>query len=81
MLNTIKVTVEDLGELSLNQVQANSRLSLLCTDVELSSLVDVYGGLMSKTCTLIHNGDFVKFSDSETSATVSPSKHNSCQHP
>lgn len=26
---------------------------------------------MSKTCKLIHNGDFVKFSDTETSAVVS----------
>lgn len=42
VLDTVRVTVEDLGELSLKQVKVNPRLSLLCTEVELSSLVDVW---------------------------------------
>lgn len=66
----MSVSLADLGTVTLNQVKENSSLSLLCLDVELETLVDVYGGMMSKKGTLIHNGDFIKFCDSQTSTAV-----------
>lgn len=71
VLGSVKVSVDNLGELSLNDFQVNPQYTLLCSGVEMTALVDVYGGLMSKTCKMIHCGDYVKFSDSQNSDTVS----------
>jgi hypothetical protein len=72
VLGTVRVSVDDLGELSLNDIRVNPQYTLLCSEVEMTAHVDVYGGLMSKACEMIHCGDFVKFSDSQTSDVVSP---------
>lgn len=70
ILGDLSITLGDLGGLTLKQVQQNQHLTLLCSDIPLTAKVDVYGGVMSRNCSLISIGDFVKFSDSGTSAMV-----------
>lgn len=65
------VVLSDLGKRTLAQVQRDQHFTLLCSDVSLSTKVDVYGGVMSMNCKLIKTGDFVKFHDGHASAMVS----------
>jgi hypothetical protein len=79
VLGTVRVSVDDLGELSLNDIRVNPQYTLLCFDVEMTTHVDVYGGLISKACEMIHCGDFVKVSVSQTSDVVSPTAPKNLQ--
>lgn len=66
VLGTLRVSLSDLGEMSLNEINNDHNLTLLCSDIELDARVDTYDGLMSTTCKLIHTGEFVNFSDTQT---------------
>ena len=68
LLGSVVISIGDLGTLTLDEVQDNSSLTLLC-DVDLSDRVDTYSCVTSDKSTLIHVGDFVKYADS-TSALV-----------
>lgn len=70
------IMLSDYGNLTLKQVQENQNLTLLCSDIPLMTEVAVYSGVMSVNCTMINQGDFVKFSDSGASAIVN--KNLSC---
>jgi hypothetical protein len=65
VLSNLSVNLED-QLLSLEEVSKNLKLTLLCSDVEISADIDSYGGVMSDNGTLICNGDFVKYSDGGT---------------
>ena len=50
-------------------MEGNSQLTLLC-DVELTKEVNIFGGVMSDSGTLISNGDFVMYSDGDISVSL-----------
>ena len=76
MLGSLCVEFGDIGELSVADIRGNSQLTLLCSDIDLSEEVDVYGGVMSKFRTLVSVGNFIEYSDNEGSAvTVSVFMH------
>ena len=62
-LGSVLVSLGDYGDLTLHDIQANPSLTLLCSDLELAT---VYGCVTSYCSTLIHLGDFVKYSDTES---------------
>ena len=57
MLSKLCISPQDLGDVTLSEIKENLSFTLLCSDVNLSSIVDVYGGMMSEFSTLIHIGD------------------------
>lgn len=63
VLGTLRVSLSDLGDMSLNEINNNHNLMLLCSE---DARVDTYDGLMSTTCKLIHTGEFANFSDTQT---------------
>ena len=69
MLGNLSVSLLELGDKTLNAVKSSESVTLLCSDVELTALVDTFGGLMSKESSLINIGDFVKYCD-HNSATA-----------
>ena len=70
MLSKLCISPQDLGDVTLSEIKENPSFTLLCSDVNLSSIVDVYGGMMSEFSTLIHIGDFVKYLDSNSSRVI-----------
>lgn len=67
-LGELLICPRNLEELSLNDIkQRHPSYTVLCADLGLSTLVDVYSGVMSDNAILIHLGEFVKFSDSDNS--------------
>jgi len=67
LLGSIIVSLRDFGTLAIDEVKTKPSLTLLCSDVELSKPVEVYKCVTSNCSTLIHLGNFVKYSDGESS--------------
>lgn len=70
LLGELKVSLGDLGDLTLEDVRNHPSLTLLCSEVGLSVTVTVYGGMMGES-SLIHCGDFIKYSDHQLTSMVS----------
>ena len=69
VLGSLPVLLDE-SKLTLKQVNEDPNLTLLCQDVELTAMVDVYSAVMGNESTLINSGDYIRFSDS-SSNTVS----------
>ena len=54
--------------MTLRDISNHPVLSLLHSDIELTQLVDIYDGVMSKDSSLIHIGNFVTFQDYTTAS-------------
>ena len=65
MLGKLCISPQDLGDVS--EIKENPSFTLLCSDVNLSSIIGLYGGMMGEFSTLIHIGDFV---DSNSSRVI-----------
>lgn len=81
MLGSVHVQLDDIGDLTMNDIVGNPRLTLLCSDIDLLKEVDVYGGVMSECKTLVLIGGFMEYSDNEgTSTSVSVFMHAEGMH-
>lgn len=69
VLGNLHVSLGDLGEMSLTEINNDRTLTLL-SDIQLEAKVDTYDGLMSATCKLIHTGEFVSFADTQTLVSI-----------
>lgn len=65
VLGSLCIAVDD-SQLTLNQVNEDPNLTLLCPDIELTVEVDVYSAVVGEESTLINSGDYIKFSDSSS---------------
>ena len=65
MLSTLRVNLNDTRERTMEEIEGDSQLTLLC-DIDLSSEVNVFGGVVSESGTMLVNGSFVNYFDNET---------------
>ena len=55
MLSTLRVNLNDTRERTMEEIEGDSQLTLLC-DIDLSSEVNVFGGVVSESGTMLVNG-------------------------
>ena len=65
MLSTLRVNLNDTRERTMEEIEGDSQLTLLC-DIDLSSEVNVFGGVVSESGTMLVNGSLVNYFDNET---------------
>ena len=65
-LGKLLIHVRNVGDFSLENMANHPSLTLLCSEVELTSIVDKYGGMMSDCSTMINQGDYVQYCDSNS---------------
>lgn len=61
-MGNIKVTLNDVGEITLEEAHTMPGLTLLCS-VPLEQQVKEYGGVIGNDGFLIHSGDYLKYTD------------------
>ena len=66
ILGELSIFLGEVGDITLEEVKDDPRFTFLCSDVGILQPVDVYSSLMSNHSTLIHLGDFVRYSDTSS---------------